>query len=244
MHADLAIRLQKVAILGGTFIAGAYFGWVITKKNAVALAEKEIAEAKVFYQNLYEKKAEEEEAATKPPLEQLVLDLGYVEDVAPGTPITKINYAKAGTFVLPEGEVVVLPPHTVEAPEPELEWDYEYETGNRVPEIPYNLHRDEWDMPTSNSKVSFAYYEDDDVLVDDGDSIIGDKYMLIGEDTLRFGHGTGDPHIAFVRNELLSMDFEITLVRDSYSRAVLGLEPEPELRHSYQRRSRRSREFD
>ena len=238
-----AVQLQRVAILGGTFIAGAFFGWTITKKNAVAMAENEIAAAKEFYQAKYEKLAEEDAQATDD-VEQLTLDLGYTDTRMPSQ---HVNYSKASKVpdvvnnqpdVVANADIVGVEEIIVEE---RLEWDYESETGKRDPSIPYIIHRDEFEnaRATGFTQVAYVYYEDDDILVDEGDSIITDKYALIGMDTLDFGHGSGNPMIVYIRNERIQMDFEVNLVRDSYEHAVLGFEPEAELRHSEQYRGRR-----
>ena len=73
-------------------------------------------------------------------------------------------------------------------------------------------------------KLSLAYYDDDDTLADEQEEVITDVYELIGDEALtRFGDGSEDPDIVFVRNERLGVDYEIARLFRSYAEAIMGL---------------------
>lgn len=75
---------------------------------------------------------------------------------------------------------------------------------------------------------AISYYKGDGVLADERDQPIPDKNAIVGERNLqRFGEGSGDPNIVFVRNDRLEVDFEIALSLGTYSEEVLGVPPTP-----------------
>lgn len=135
-----------------------------------------------------------------------------------------------------------------ESPEPEIvnvfenpdsEWDYDLETESRTETAPFILHRDEyWANELDFDQVTLTYYVGDDILVDSGDSPIYNYAMVVGE--LRFGHGSGDKNVLYVRNHELKSEYEILRDSGSYSVEVLGLDDTPEevIRHSSPRKFR------
>lgn len=272
MKPVLNAQLQKVALFGGTFIAGAFFSWVVTKRQYEATVEREIAEAKAFYEKKYNERldslVEETKVDTEPvddaytKTELLVEALGYADARMPAqhTDYGKLsrpkvapkdvvivdvrepaNVVRIGTPTVSTGEIDMSLPDE----DPEETWDYVYELKNRHREVPYVIHYNEFQTSREGyTQVAYTFYEDDEVMVDDGDMVIHDIYKILGVDTLKFGHGSPDDDtVVYVRNEVLDMEFEVTLVRESYAKSVLGLDPEPELRHSQSRmwRSRAER---
>jgi hypothetical protein len=72
-------------------------------------------------------------------------------------------------------------------------------------------------------QVTVTYYAGDKVLADDKDQPIPDIIRTTGQLTpLLFGGISGDPHIRYVRNENLLVDFEIILNKSSYVDVVLN----------------------
>lgn len=72
--------------------------------------------------------------------------------------------------------------------------------------------------------ISVTYYVADKVLADDKDQPIRDKIGTIGTDN-PCGYSSdlsNDPHIRYVRNRRLEVDFEILLDARSYTDTVLG----------------------
>jgi hypothetical protein len=77
------------------------------------------------------------------------------------------------------------------------------------------------------AKVQLSYYEDDEVVVDDKDSILSSPEDFLGFQALTmFGKDSEDPDIVFVRNDTISTDYEIVRLHTAYSSAVLGLKEE------------------
>lgn len=127
------------------------------------------------------------------------------------------------------------------------DWDFNAEVADRElnPDTPYAISFEEFNenSPT-HEQTTLMYYTLDDTLVDAKDMPIDNVEYTIGEDNLtRFGHGSGDPNVVYVRNEKIDMDFEVVKSEGSYHREVFGTDPDPSLQHS-RRTSRRSRSAD
>jgi hypothetical protein len=106
------------------------------------------------------------------------------------------------------------------------EWVWEKELAKRSPLTPYIIHTDERSEFDHYADISLTYYEVDDVLTNERDEIIpdSDRERMIGENSLnRFGHGSGDPEVVFVRNDPLETMFEIVRSSSSYAEEVRGL---------------------
>ena len=105
-------------------------------------------------------------------------------------------------------------------------WDYKIELQNRDPSKPYVLHVDEFvaDEKEWDSQSTLTWYEGDSILTDSQDTPIYDPVALIGP--LRFGHGSLDPNVFYVRNEKLQAEYEIIRDLGSYTEIVLGQEME------------------
>lgn len=102
------------------------------------------------------------------------------------------------------------------------DWDFDEEMPKRGPEHPYILEHDEF-YNSEFQTTSITWYEGDGVLSDERDEHIPDIDGTVGEDNLKkFGHGSRDPNILYVRNERLDVDFEIVLNKGKYTEQVLG----------------------
>jgi hypothetical protein len=125
------------------------------------------------------------------------------------------------------------------------EWDWEAERRSRRPNKPYVVHADERHEIEEYHDVSLTYYEVDDVLCDDRDEIVdpADRDELIGEANLeRFGHGSGDASVVYIRNDKLEILYEVIKSPNSFAEEVHGIKHE-----SYDRgnlRRMRMREMD
>lgn len=117
-------------------------------------------------------------------------------------------------------------------------WDYEEERNNRHPGFPYIIHVDELgEMGYDGDHTTLTYYTVDDVLCDERERPILNHAEVVGE--IKFGHGSRDPNICYIRNEKLQAEYEILCVEDAYESAVLGNDIEDayerqDLRHSRQ----------
>lgn len=134
-----------------------------------------------------------------------------------------------------EEEVEELPPLP---PEPETSnvfigvndsnWDYDAELRKRSSDAPYIIHYEEFNNDEMGyAQITITYYEGDDILTDDRDVPIYNKSEVVGE--LKFGHGSNDPNVCYVRNEKLHAEYEVLLHRGRYEEEVLGLTIEEEL---------------
>ena len=113
------------------------------------------------------------------------------------------------------------------------DWDYEAERSSRSPLAPYVIHADEFfaeEMGFKQEQVTF--YEGDQVMASTpGDIPIYGWNNLMGD--LRWGHGSKDQNVVYVRNEKERKEWEILLHRGSFAIEILGLDDEGgELKHS------------
>lgn len=134
----------------------------------------------------------------------------------------------------PEPEELILT-HNIFS-EVEDNWDYEEELANRNPSAPYVIHRDEFfENDLGLAQVTLTYYAGDDIMADEEDQPIYNYKTVTGE--LKFGHGSGDPNVVYIRNAKRRTEYEILHDRGQYSVEVLGLDIEEndrvkDLKHS------------
>lgn len=107
-------------------------------------------------------------------------------------------------------------------------WDFDYETEvpKRDPEIPYVIAYEEFmENNMEYEQSTMTYFSQDDVLVDERDTPIENINLtsLIGPNSLeQFGNGSRDPNIVYVRNDRISMAFEIVYDPGSFEETVVG----------------------
>lgn len=121
------------------------------------------------------------------------------------------------------------------------DFNYDEEVPNRDPDHPYVITYDEFNEEEQDfEKISLTFYEGDGVLADDKDSPVPDEDSIVGDENLsKFGYGSKDHNIVYVRNEHLESDFEILRTAEDFASAVLGFQ------HSeYTPRGRKFREWD
>jgi hypothetical protein len=84
----------------------------------------------------------------------------------------------------------------------------------------YNETRPEYD------KEILYFYEDDEVLVTEGEEIIDDVNETVGPSALlSFGEMSEDPEIVYVRNDNRRVDYEVIRLSKSYAEANgIGME--------------------
>lgn len=101
----------------------------------------------------------------------------------------------------------------------------EEEIRNRTEEAAYVISKDEYFQGEKNYvQVSMSYFQSDEVLVDEREQPVDDVDDTVGLNNLqRFGQGSKDPNVVYVRNDALELDFEILKSEGSYSKDVLGL---------------------
>jgi hypothetical protein len=105
------------------------------------------------------------------------------------------------------------------------EWDMEAEEASRDRSAPYVISHDEFMANEfEHPQNSLTYYEGDEILADEQDNAIQDSDTLVGDLNLtRFGHGSRDPNVVYVRNELMEVEFEITRSPGKFAEEVMGL---------------------
>jgi len=104
----------------------------------------------------------------------------------------------------------------------DYEIDEDAEEAKRKRGKPFIIKHDEF-FHSDNQMVTLTWFEGDEVLADEKDEHIPDIERVIGEDNLlRFGYGSGDPNILYIRNEKMEIDFEIVKNDGKYTEQVLG----------------------
>jgi hypothetical protein len=108
-------------------------------------------------------------------------------------------------------------------------WNYPYELSQRNWRAAHIIHQDEFFSNEEDAfqQTSYMYYVGDDKLVDTDETVLNNRVNLVGKDALeKFGHGTDDSNIVYVRNPQLELDIEIIRHSGKYAVEVLGLEEE------------------
>lgn len=223
--ADAALNVAEISRsfsgrdLGIMFVLGGSVGSLITavvmrrliETKYNQLAEAEISEMREHF------RAKQVVADEKPDLERIVEERGYVPPPPGGLNVVQ--------------PVIDVEPIELEEEDDEDEvknifkdgWNYEVELALRSADKPYVIHQDEY-SDRGFSGVTLTYYEGDDILCDEHNKPIDNKDQLIGEENLaRFGHGSGNPNIVYIRNELLSIDIELLKDDGSYVEKLHGL---------------------
>jgi len=114
-------------------------------------------------------------------------------------------------------------------------WDYDLEQSQRSKDKPYVISQAEYLVDEMDYRQeTLTYYRGDDILADMTDTPLFNYKETTGE--LKFGHGSNDPNVVFVRNDNLEMEWEILLHSGRFQVEVLGFEAEMqidnEIRHS------------
>jgi len=223
---DLLIQYAVVGTFVGAAVGVGVYFWT-KKKVEKEYDEKlrlETAQAKAFYARLNkqgdvstpQKAAEKfrvEDEAVDQAVEALKRYQGGDEENAP-TP------EEEGTPVVQSSVNVFLQSETDDT------FDYDQEMKTRSPDSPYVISNEEFGLNESEfSQVTLTYYRGDGVLTDEREKEIPFSDPVVGDKNLeRFGHGSGDPRIVYVRNERLSAEYEIVMSDGKYAHEVLGFE--------------------
>lgn len=106
-------------------------------------------------------------------------------------------------------------------------FDMEKELPLRSLETPYVITHDEFfEGEREFEQQSLTWFSGDSVLVDSDEEPIGDVASMVGTANMsRFGHGSKDENIVYIRNEKFEIDFEVALSQGTYTKDVLGLDP-------------------
>ena len=104
-------------------------------------------------------------------------------------------------------------------------WDFEAELASRSVDHPYIIHQDEFnENSTGYRQETLTWYAGDDVLTDEQEEPIDKPDELVDLNHMsRFGHGSDDFNVLFVRNDQVQMEYEICRMPTSYEEEVKGL---------------------
>lgn len=181
-------------------------------------------------------------------VEQLTFD--FTEKVEGVTQtLEAATVEKRSTFVILEEN---LNPPSLEIPESvnvfvevDPNWNYEAELATRTKETPYVIHRDEFfgDEMGWENQSTLTWYVGDEVLTDEHDTVLTNPVQLIGMAMEKFGHGSGDPNVVYVRNEYLESEYEVLRDPGSYEITVLGGQVEDRMSQNDLRHSRSPGKF-
>lgn len=246
---QLGISISAVVI--GAALGG-YAGYRFAEKRLATKFEAlMVEETEKLRQHYTQKVTAKAEQVGKPALNKVVQDLGYTPqgepmEIIPATPSAIMQAATVQDE--PTVEVNVETVNVFETQDgAKFEWDYAVELKSRDVRIPYVINYVEWqENPHGHEKVDLVYYEGDEVLSDDSDKVVEYADEAVGLSNLeRFGHGSGDPNVVFVRNEVREIDYEIARSHGMYAQEVHGFDPEQirDIRHANENMRGRSR-FD
>lgn len=244
MDKRVVIASLVSGIAGAT--AGGAIAYLVMKKTFAERAQRDIDEIKATYAEKFEGKKVVNTYGNMPgPAEP-----GDVIQTPVGTMKTE-EYRQAQEFVQKLGYATAVPKAAeTEENRPEIEDERSVSIYDREPDPdpgpelespllinydrealkaahkPYLISHEEFhNTETEWDKMSIMYYEEDDVLTDEGDRPVDDIEYLIGEKHLDFFgiRSGGDKNQVFVRSPQLSSDFEVTRHAGSYTETVLGI---------------------
>lgn len=228
-----------VGLVVGAFAGGVAVGYFSTKKRLELkykqLAEDEILEMREHFRNA------KPIVATKPGLDDLVEDLGYHEGYTPEEQAAIDEIIAQENAEVEESISKNVFDTAAEAADV-YEWDYAKENRSRRHDMPYAITREEFfENEGDFSTTTYTYYEGDDILADERNNVIDDQDGVIGLPNLeRFGHGSGDPNIVYVRNVERQLIMEIFHDDGRFADEVLS----DSLEHSEPRHHRGRLKFD
>jgi hypothetical protein len=203
--------------LGGCavgFALGFYWGYKFNKEKIKAEAFKQSEEEVAKIREEYQRKIVA--ATPKPSVDEVIEERGYDRPLKAPVP----------GLVDPRTPVSAPPVVTYEGgKDKHSNWDYATELEGRTDGEPYVIHQDEFQQGVDGyRKVTYTYYAADDTLVDEENNHpLPHADMIVGQDNLKFGHGTDDIDVVFVRNDALELEMEICRSPLSYEEEVLGL---------------------
>lgn len=214
--------IKQSAIGAGIFTLGGLTGWIAANKflgkKYAKMADEVIQDVKMHY------------AATH---NRLIFPTpgDAVEALIPEFDPQNQVY-DTSTTEIPDDPIVLVDTrqNVFEQAEELTSEELNQEDGNaspRNPDAPYLITVGEFMAGELDyEQISIDYYEGDNTLCDEQESIIPDVEYTVGEQHLdMFGDRSGDEDMVYVRNEKLSTDFEVTRHEGSYSVLVLGIDP-------------------
>lgn len=128
---------------------------------------------------------------------------------------------------------------TAGAPVGNFDLEREMALRDAQPDMPYVISFEEYMEGKGYSQTHMTYYEGDDVLTDENDIPIEEVEATVGNDNLsRFGHGSKDVNLVYVRNDRVELDIEIARSTGKFSEEVSGFIEHSEIRRGRDARGR------
>lgn len=161
---------------------------------------------------------------------------GHIVSVTPVDPETEALLDEEAALIA--SEEYTSPSTKSVFEEDDGDWNYQFELNAREGQDIYVIHRDEFfadEMEYTQGQLT--YYKGDDMLTDELGKPIVPYRKWVGATINRFGHGSKDPNVVFVRNDKEKMEWEIALDLGYYAVEVLGNDvedvyQEQDLKHS------------
>lgn len=221
------LKKQAIGLFAYGFTAwcgGGALAYFLTKRDLQRkyekLADEEIRHAKEFYAKKYKSGEYEDPVKLAEGLAQDEQDLkDAVEDLQYGQQNSSAGDQEAAIRSI-HGTVE----NKVEAVEGDVwDWSEEMEARETDPTKPYVITIDEYmQNEPEHTQTTLTYFAEDDVLADEKEHIPNSDEIVDDDNLNRFGHGSKDNNIVYVRNDRLEADYEILFNHGSYSKDVLG----------------------
>jgi len=213
--------VAAVCLVGGAAI-GAYVAKRYFQKKYEQLATEEIAEAKAYYAQLNKVEPYDTPGGALDALSER--GKAAADAVLSYQGEKRAEQSDDSIVIAEEDQTIMRKNIFTEAATSEWDQDQEQSKRDAHPEDPYILSQDEYmENEPDYKQVPLTYYAEDDVLVDEKDQPIPDIDEVVGEDNLtRFGHGSRDNRMLYIRNDRIEMAFEIVKNEGSYTREVAG----------------------
>lgn len=122
------------------------------------------------------------------------------------------------------------------------EWSYDYELERRTSTEPYVIHKEEF-MESDNgyTQETVTFYAGDEIMANMADEPLYGWFDMMG--TLRWGYGSDDKDVVYIRNEVLHFEWEVIRHPGRFEVEVGGLTIEAEYEETDLKHSNRVHKF-
>lgn len=233
------VKTNKALVVGVGIVAlaaGAAIGYFVADKRLRTkyddVLADQVEEARAFYATLNKADYPTPEALLKERHPEAVAAAEAMETYTGNVPDPRGEIVEApedGTLMIrrtEEKEVISRNIFVDGEPIKDDDWDQDAEESTRTPGKPYVITEGEFfQNETSYEQMQMTYYMGDDVLVDETSAdVVNKSDEFVGDENLtKFGHGSKDKHIVYIRNDAKELEFEIARSTGKYAVEVLGL---------------------